>query len=160
MVWAARWTAAARSGTRPEVTSTAAAFSTTTSRRGPVSPAKMARRMAALAVASPPARASMGARVRPNSSGVMVLSVTDEVRGVDAHDLRGGSGGVGEGAEDVEDGADTEGAADGKRGLHSWMQAGGVEEGEAVFSECLCRVGWSQADGDSEGFEDVSGAAA
>src|SRR5580692_3799397 len=38
----------------------------------------------------------------------------DEVWGVDAHDLCGGSGGVGEGADEMEDGADAEGAADGQ----------------------------------------------
>ena len=56
----------------------------------------------------------------------------DEVRGVDAHDLRGGSGGIGERAEEVEDGADAEGAADGHDGLHGRVQAGRVEEGEAM----------------------------
>ena len=46
------------------------------SRRGPGSPAKMAVRIWALVLASPPWRVSMGARVRPTSSGVMVVRVT------------------------------------------------------------------------------------
>ena len=56
----------------------------------------------------------------------------DQVRGVDAHYLGGGSGRVGEGAEDVEDGAKAERATDGHDGLHRGMKAGSVEEGEAV----------------------------
>jgi len=42
----------------------------------------------------------------------------DSVWSVDTHDLGGGSGGIGEGAEEVEDGADAEGSADGHDGLH------------------------------------------
>lgn len=82
----------------------------------------------------------------------------DEVRGVDAHDLRGCSGGIGEGAEEVEDGADSEGAADGHDGLHRRVEAGGVEEGEAMRSEGGGGFDGREADGDAEGFEDVCGA--
>jgi len=55
-----------RTGTTSAAMRTAAALSRTTSRRGPGSPAKMARRMAALVAASPPRRVSMGAEARPN----------------------------------------------------------------------------------------------
>ncbi len=79
----------------------------------------------------------------------------DEVWGVDAHDLGGGSGGVGERADEMEDGADAEGAADGHDGLHGRVQRGGVEEGEAMFAEGGCAVGGGEVDGDAEGFEDV-----
>ena len=83
----------------------------------------------------------------------------DEVRGVDAHDLRGGSGGVRERADEMEDGADAEGAADGHDGLHRRVQGGGVEEGEAMFAEGGCAFVGGESDGDAEGFEDVGGAA-
>ena len=82
----------------------------------------------------------------------------DQVRGVDAHDLGGCSGGIGEGAEEVEDGADSEGAADGHDGLHRWMEAGGVEEGKAMRSEGGGGFDGREADGDAERFEDVCGA--
>lgn len=49
-----------------------------------------------------------------------------EMRAVDAHDLCGCSGGIGEGAEDVEDGADAEGSADRHDGLHAGVETGGV----------------------------------
>ncbi len=49
------------------------------SRRGLGSPAKMAVRIGALVRASPPCRVSMGARVRPTSSGVMVREGDDAV---------------------------------------------------------------------------------
>ena len=48
----------------------------------------------------------------------------DEVWGVDAHDLCGGSGGIGERADEMEDGADAEGAADGHDGLHRRVKEG------------------------------------
>src|SRR5207244_8629561 len=67
----------------------------------------------------------------------------DEMRGVDAHDLGGGSGGVGERADEMEDGADAEGAADGHDGLHCGVEAGGVEEGETMFAE----RGWDRRGG-------------
>ncbi len=57
------------------------------------------------------------------------------MRGVDAHDLCGGSGGVGERADEMKDGADAEGAADGHDGLHGRVQRWRVEEGEAMFAE-------------------------
>ena len=79
----------------------------------------------------------------------------DEVRGVDAHDLRRCSRGIGEGAEEIEDGADAEGAADGHDGLHRRVEAGGVEEGEAVRAEGCGGFDGREADGDAEGFEDV-----
>ena len=77
--------------------------------------------------------------------------------GVDAHDLRGGSGGVGERADEMEDGADAEGSADGHDGLHGRVEAGGVEEGEAMRAEGGGAFGGREADGDAEGFEDVGG---
>jgi hypothetical protein len=83
----------------------------------------------------------------------------DEMRGVDAHDLCGSSGGVGERADEMEDGANAKGAADGHDGLHCRMQAGGVEEGETVLAEGGCAVGGGEVDGEAEGFEDVGGAA-
>ena len=49
------------------------------SRRGPGSPAKMAVRILALVWALPPWRDSMGARVRPSSSGVRVRCGDDAV---------------------------------------------------------------------------------
>ena len=79
----------------------------------------------------------------------------DEMGGVDSHDLRGGSGGVGEWADEMEDGADAEGSADRHDGLHCGMERGGVEEGEAMFAERGCAFLRGERDGDSEGFEDV-----
>ena len=76
MVLAARAMPVGRSGARSAVTRTAAALRRTMSRRGLRSPAKMAVRIWALVRASPPCRVSMGARVRPTSSGVMVERVT------------------------------------------------------------------------------------
>jgi hypothetical protein len=55
----------------------------------------------------------------------------------------------------MEDGADAEGAADGHDGLHRGVEAGGVEEGEAMFAERGRACGGGEADGDAEGFEDV-----
>src|SRR6266851_402650 len=81
------------------------------------------------------------------------------MRGVDAHDLCGGSGGVGERADEMEDGADAEGAADGHDGLHRGMEAGSVEEGETMFAERGCSFGGREIDGEAEGFEDVGGTA-
>ena len=206
IVLEARAMPARRSGARSAVTRTAAALRRTMSRRGPVSPEKMAVRMRALVRASPPWRVSMGARWRPTSSGVMVERVTmplwtsanwlgpemenssmplrarpcvavdyegvagvqeehcvgderDEVRGVDAHDLSGGPGGVREWADEVEDGADAERAADGHDGLHGRVQGGGVEEGEAMFAEGGCAFFGRESDGDAKGLEDVGGAA-
>ena len=79
----------------------------------------------------------------------------DGVGGVDAHDLRGGSGGVGEGAEEIEDGADAEGSANGHDGFHRWMQRRRVEEGEAMLAEGGGGFDGGETDGDAEGFEDV-----
>ena len=215
MVRAASWMPAPMSGARPAVIRTAAALSRTTSRRGPCVPLKMSRRMAALVAASPPARASMGARVRSNCSGMMVLRVIwgarpgkvrtsaiwlgpemessssspglsvdalvfavdyegvacaeqrhgvgderNEVRGVDTHNLRRGSGGIAERAENVEDGADAERATDRHDGLHRRMKAGCVKEGEVVGAERGGGFVGGEPDGDAEGFEDVAGAAA
>ncbi len=79
----------------------------------------------------------------------------DGVWSVDAHDLRGGSGGVGEGAEEVEDGADAEGSADWHDGLHGGVQRGRMEEGESVPAQSGGGLDGREADGDAEGFEDV-----
>jgi hypothetical protein len=79
----------------------------------------------------------------------------DEMWGVDSHNLCGGSGGVGERADEVEDSADAEGSADGHDGLHGGVERGCVEEGEAMFAERGCALVWGERDGDSEGFEDV-----
>ena len=62
--------------------------------------------------------------------------------------LRGGS-------DEMEAGADAEGAADGHDGLHGRMQTGGVEEGEAMFADCGRAFSGREAYGDTEGFEDV-----
>ena len=77
------------------------------------------------------------------------------MRSVDSHDLRRGSGGVGEWADEVEDGADAEGSADGHDGLHGGMEGWRVEEGEAMFAERGCTFFGGERDWDSEGFEDV-----
>jgi hypothetical protein len=84
----------------------------------------------------------------------------DSVGCVDSHDLCGGSGGVGEGTEEVEDGADAEGPANGHDGLHGLVQTGGVEEGKAMVAEGGGGFYGGDVDGDAEGFEDVGGAAA
>ncbi|MCU1226934.1 MAG: hypothetical protein JWQ42_5027 [Edaphobacter sp.] len=78
---------------------------------------------------------------------------------VDSHDLRGGSGGVGEGAEEVEDGPDAEGSANGHDGLHGLVQTGGVEEGKAMVAEGGGGFDGGDVNGDAEGFENVGGAA-
>ena len=59
----------------------------------------------------------------------------DEMSGVDADDLGGGSGRIGERTDEMEDSADAEGSADGHDGFHCWMERGRVEEGEAVAAE-------------------------
>src|SRR5260370_4836555 len=82
----------------------------------------------------------------------------DSVSGVDDHDRVGGSGGVGEGAEEVEDGADSEGLADGHDGLHGRVQAGGVKEGESMPAQRGGGVDGREAEGDAEGFEHIGGA--
>ena len=79
----------------------------------------------------------------------------DEVSGVDTHDLGASSGGVGERAEDVEDGTNAEGAADGLDGLHGGVQCGGVEEGEAVGAQGSGGLCGGEGDGDAEGFEHI-----
>ena len=75
------------------------------------------------------------------------LDERDEVRGVDAHDLRGGACGVGEWADEMEDGSDAEGTADGHDGLHGRVQGGGVKEGEAMFAEGGCAFAGRESDG-------------
>ena len=79
----------------------------------------------------------------------------NEVRGVDAHDLRAGAGGIGERANQVEDGADAEGAAHRHDGLHGRVQGGGVQEGEAVGAQRRGTGSGGERDGDAEGFEDI-----
>src|SRR5271154_5058825 len=81
------------------------------------------------------------------------------MRGVYADDLRGGSGGVGERADEMKDGADAEGAADGHDGLHGRVERGCVEEGEAMFAEVGRAFGGRESYGNAERFEDVGGAA-
>ena len=83
----------------------------------------------------------------------------EQAGGVDTHDLGARSGGVGQRAEDVECGAHAEGAADGHDGLHGRMQAGSVEEGEAVAAQGGGPGGGGERDGDAEGFEDIGRAA-
>ncbi len=83
----------------------------------------------------------------------------DEAGLVDAHDLAAGSGGVEQGAEDVQDGAHAEGFADRHHCFQLRMMRGGEEEGEAVGAEGLGGFGGGEVDGDAEGFEDVGGAA-
>ncbi len=85
----------------------------------------------------------------------------DEMRGVDAHDLRACAGRVGERAEEVEDGADASAAVQrGISGLHVCeVQACRVEEGEPMFPEGFGRVFGVEVYRDAEGFEDISGAA-
>ena len=83
----------------------------------------------------------------------------DEAGLVDAHDLAAGSGGVEEGAEDVQDGAHAEGLADGHNCFQLRVMRGGEEEGEVVGAEGLGGFGGGEVDGDAEGFEDVGGAA-
>ena len=86
-------------------------------------------------------------------------TIGTQVRGVDAHDLGAGAGGIGERADDVEDGAHAEGAADRHDGLHGRVQGGGVQEGEAVAAQGGGPGGGGERDGDAEGFEDIGRAA-
>ena len=83
----------------------------------------------------------------------------DEASGVDTHDLGAGSGGVGERAEDVECGAYGECATDRHDCLHGGMQAGRVQEGEAVAAKGCGPGGWGERDGNAEGFEHIGRAA-
>ncbi len=83
----------------------------------------------------------------------------DEVWRIDSHDLCGGSGWVGERADEMEDGADAEGATDGHYDFHRRVEGWCVEEGEAMFSEGGGAVGGGEGYGDVEGFEDVGGTA-
>ncbi len=83
----------------------------------------------------------------------------DAVGGVDAHDLGAGAGGVGERAEQIEGGADAEGAANGHDGLHRRVQRGRVEVGEAMGAERGGGGVGGEIDGDAEGLEDVGRAA-
>ena len=77
------------------------------------------------------------------------------MRGVNADDLSGGSGGVGERADEMEDGADAEGSADWHDGFHCGVERGRKEEGKAMAAECGGALFGRQGDGNSEGFEDV-----
>ena len=79
----------------------------------------------------------------------------DEMRGIDSHDLRRGSGGVGERADEMKDGADAESAADGHNDLHGRVQARGMEEGEPMLAKSCCALGGREAYWDAERFEDV-----
>ena len=96
---------------------------------------------------------------RTPSRSMASATMGTQVRGVDAHDLGARSGGVGQRAEDVECGAHAEGAADGHDGLHGRMQAGGVQEGEAVAAQGGGPGGGGERDGNAEGFEDIGRAA-
>ena len=65
----------------------------------------------------------------------------DEVWGVDSHDLGRGSGGIGERADEMEDGANAEGSADGHDSFHRRMQRGCMEEGETMAAQYGCAFG-------------------
>src|ERR1700733_9231648 len=69
--WIARATPALRSMARPATTKPAAAFNSTMSRSGPVSPSSMALSRAALAAGSPPFKSAGRARGMPAISGVI-----------------------------------------------------------------------------------------
>jgi hypothetical protein len=83
----------------------------------------------------------------------------DEVRGVDAHDLRGRSGRIGEWPEEIEDSANSEGATDGHDRFHGRVEARGVKERETVAAKARGGFGGGDVDGDAEGLKDVSRAA-
>ncbi len=79
----------------------------------------------------------------------------NEVGRVNAHDLRPGSGWVGKRAKHIEDGADAQRPANGHNCLHGRLQAGRMEESEAVSAKrgyCIRRC---EGDGNPEGLEDV-----
>ena len=78
---------------------------------------------------------------------------------VDAHDLRGGSGGIGEWAGEIEDGAETEAATYGLHALHGGMQSWSVEESESCGAEAVGGLLGREGDENTHGFEDIGGSA-
>ena len=75
-------------------------------------------------------------------------------------DLRGGSGGIGERAEKIENGANAEGAAGGHSVLHGGVNGGREEKSDADFFDGLADARGRLFDDDAELFEDVGCAGA
>lgn len=84
----------------------------------------------------------------------------DAAGGEDADDLDAGLSGVGERSDEIEDGAEAEGAAEGAEGFHGGVVEGREEEDESGFAEALDGELGGEVDGDAEGFEDVGSSAA
>ena len=70
----------------------------------------------------------------------------------DADDLGAGVGGIGERAAEVEDGAESEGTAQGAECLHRGVIERRVEEDEAGFAQAFDGEFRREVDGDAEGF--------
>ena len=78
---------------------------------------------------------------------------------VDAHELHGGQGGVGERTEEIEDGADAEGATHRHRVTNARVVLGRKEKADACLLEATARdLGWG-VDAHPELLEDVGRAA-
>lgn len=78
----------------------------------------------------------------------------------DADNLRGGSGGIGERTEKIENGANAESAARGNRMLHRRMNRGREKKTDADLFDGLANALGRLVDDDAELFEHVSGAGA
>ncbi len=83
-----------------------------------------------------------------------------EARVVHADDLRGGSGGIGERAEQIKNGADAQLAARGNGVARGGVHCGGVEEADADLFDGFGDAFRREFDFYAEGFEHVGGAAA
>lgn len=83
-----------------------------------------------------------------------------EMRSGNSDDLRGGSGGIGERAEKIENGANAEGAAGGHSVLHGGVNGGREEKSDADFFDGLADARGRLFDDDAELFEDVGCAGA
>ena len=79
----------------------------------------------------------------------------DEGGIVDADELATGSGGIGEGADEIEKSADAEGATDGRDAGEGGMEGGREEESEVVFAERGGGGVGRGLEGNAEGFKDV-----
>ena len=92
-------------------------------------------------------------------SGEGTANEEDTAGSKDSDDLVAGSGGVGEGAAEVEDGAEAEGAAEGAEDLDGRVVERGVEEHETGGAEALGGELGREFDGNAESFENVGGPA-
>ncbi len=94
-----------------------------------------------------------------SQSGEGAADKQDTAGGKNADDLVACTGGVGERAAEVEDGAEAEGAAEGSENLNGRVVERGVEEHETGGAEALGGELGREFDGNAESFENVGGPA-